>query len=208
MVIALSTRKRDGGPALIDGGYAFSKMLGLLIVSFVAWWLGSARIAPFTPIVLWGIIAGFAIFAAIIGHLNRDYILDLLRARWKVMLAGEAVFLVAFIVFLLIRAGNPDLWHPYFGGEKPMDLAFFNAILKATWFPPQDPWFAGGAINYYYYGFVMIGAPVKALGIDPTVAYNIVIPLLFALTGLGAFGLGASFYASRVKHERSKEIGR
>jgi YYY domain-containing protein len=204
MLMALSTRKRDGTSALADGGYAFSKMLGLLLVAFIAWWLGSARVLPFTPAALWGIIAGLAIFAAIIGHLNRDYILALIKTRWKVMLVGEIVFLVAFVIFLLIRAGNPDLWHPFFGGEKPMDLAFFNTVLKSTWFPPQDPWFAGGAINYYYFGFVIVAAPVKALGIDPTVAYNIVIPLLFALTGLGAFGLGASFYASRISEKVSR----
>ncbi len=205
MIIALSVRKRDGTPALVDGGYAFSKMLGLLLVSFCAWWLGSLRIVPFTPAALWGIIAGLVIFAAVVGHLNRDYIIALVRSRWKVMLAGEIVFLVAFAGFLLIRAGNPDLWHPFFGGEKPMDLAFLNTVLKATWFPPQDPWFAGGAINYYYFGFVMVAAPIKALGIDPAVAYNIVIPLLFALTGLGAFGLGASFHASRISRISGKE---
>jgi YYY domain-containing protein len=207
MMMALSTRRRDGSPALADGGYAFGKMLGLLGVSFIAWWLGSVRVLPFTPLALWGIIAGVAIFAAVIGHLNRDYILALVKSRWKLMFAGEVVFLVAFVIFLLIRAGNPDLWHPFFGGEKPMDLAFFNTVLKATWFPPQDPWFAGGAINYYYFGFVMVAAPVKALGIDPAVAYNIVIPLLFALTGLGAFGLGASFYASRARESENGRTG-
>lgn len=183
--------------SLVDGGYAFAKVFGLLITSFVAWWLAGLRIAPFTPGVIWAVVIAFIVIAATIGHLNRDYIIALVRARWPALLAGEALFLAAFLFFLLVRAGNPDLWHPFFGGEKPMDFAYLNSVLKATYFPPQDPWFAGGAINYYYYGFVMVGAPIKALGIDPAVAYNIVIPTLFAMTACGAFGLGASFYAAR-----------
>ena len=184
-------------PALIDGGYAFARILGLLIVSLAAWWLASLKVAPFSPELIWLLVAALVVVAAVVGHLNRGDILALIRERWPILAAGEGLFLVAFVFFLLIRAGNPDLWHPYFGGEKPMDFAYLNSVLKATYFPPQDPWFAGGAINYYYYGFVFIGTPIKALGIDPAVAYNIAIPTLFAMTASGAFGLGASFYAAR-----------
>jgi YYY domain-containing protein len=181
---------------LLDGGYAFAKTLGLLLVAVTAWWLGSVRMLPFTPMALWFLVGTLVIAGAVIGHLNRNYIIALFKQRWPMFVTVEALFIIAFVFFLMVRAGNPDLWHPYFGGEKPMDYAYFNGILKATWFPPQDPWFAGGAINYYYFGFVLMGAPVKVLGIDPAVAYNIVIPTLFALTACGAFGLAASFYAS------------
>ncbi|HEY3291578.1 MAG TPA: DUF2298 domain-containing protein, partial [Anaerolineae bacterium] len=81
------------------------------------------------------------------------------------------------------------------GGEKPMDFAFLNSILKSTYFPPMDPWFSGGYINYYYFGFVIVSTPIKAIGIDPSVAYNIVIPMLFGLTASGSFGVAATLYA-------------
>ncbi len=61
-------------------------------------------------------------------------------------------------------------------------LRLSKRILKATYFPPQDPWFAGGYINYYYFGLVVIGWPIKGPGIDPAVAYNIALPTLVALT--------------------------
>jgi YYY domain-containing protein len=194
VLLAAGLRRQDGQPALADGGYAFGKALGLLLPAFAAWWLASLKVAPFAPVVIWGVIAAFLVSAAIVGYRNRSALLGLLRARWPLLLVGESLFLLAFAFFLLVRAGNPDLWHPYFGGEKPMDFAYLNAVLRATYFPPQDPWFAGGAINYYYFGFVLVGTPVKALGIDPAVAYNLIIPALFALTASGAFGLGASFY--------------
>ena len=195
VLIAAALARRGDGPVLADGGYAFGKALGMLLAAFIAWWLASLKVAPFTPAVIWLVIAGLLMSAAGVGLRHRAALLALVRARWPLMLAAEGLFIFAFVFFLLVRAGNPDLWHPYFGGEKPMDFAYLNAVLRATHFPPQDPWFAGGAINYYYFGFVLVGAPVKALGIDPAVAYNLIIPTLFALTACGAFGLGASFYA-------------
>ena len=71
-----------------------------------------------------------------------------------------------------------------------MDLSYFTAVLKSTTFPPYDPWYSGGYINYYYYGYVIVGVLVKWLGIVPAVAYNLILPTLFALTGMGAFSIG------------------
>jgi YYY domain-containing protein len=62
-------------------------------------------------------------------------------------------------------------------------------VVKSTWFPPYDPWFAGGIMNYYYFGFVIIGSLIEALGIVPSVAYNLAVPTLFAMTGVGAYTL-------------------
>ena len=70
-----------------------------------------------------------------------------------------------------------------------MDFSFFNAILKSRLLPALRPWFAGGYLNYYYYGFVLVGVLVKALGIVPSVAYNLVLPSVFALIAMGAFSL-------------------
>jgi YYY domain-containing protein len=70
-----------------------------------------------------------------------------------------------------------------------MNFAYFNAVLRSTVFPPLDPWFAGGYMNYYYYGYVLVGAPVRLLRVTPALAYNIIVPMLYALTGIGAFSL-------------------
>jgi YYY domain-containing protein len=176
-------------PGLADRGYPLSRTAGLLLLSYLVWTAGSIKI-PFTRptitimvFVLLG-VSGFLVYWQR-GNLRREW-----RERRNYFLIIEGLFLAFFIFDLLIRIGNPDLWHPWKGGERPMDFSYLNAVLKSTTFPPYDPWFSGGYINYYYYGFVYVGVLVKWLGIVPSVAYNLIIPTLFSMIALGAFSIG------------------
>ena len=110
---------------------------------------------------------------------------------------------------MLVRLTNPDLWHPYKGGEKPMDFAYLNGVLRSTTFPPIDPWFSGGFINYYYFGYVLLGAPTLLLGLMPSFAYNLMIPTIFSLTGLGAFSCAYNvlgLWRDRQRREQKPEL--
>src|SRR5262249_32060031 len=67
-----------------------------------------------------------------------------------------------------------------------------NAVVKTPSFPPYDPWFAGGYINYYYYGFVLVAALIHLSAVPPFVAYNLTIATFWALTASAAFGVALS----------------
>ncbi len=174
---------------LKDRGYPLTKLFGLLLLGFLVWIAGSFGI-NFSKITILVILFILVLLNIVIGYQNRHEIRLEISNNWKQYLATELVACVFFTFFLLIRLGNPDLWHTAKGGEKPMDFSYFNAILKSSTFPPYDPWYAGGYINYYYYGFVILGVPIKLLGIVPATAYNILLPTLFMLAALGAFSIG------------------
>ena len=180
-------------PGLADRGYPLSKLAGLLLLAFFVWILGSVGVS-FSVTTIAAVLIGLVIFSAIFIFLQRHRLWVELKENWRYFLTVEILALIAFVFFILVRYGNPDLWHPYKGGEKPMDFSYLNAVLKSTTFPPYDPWFSGGYINYYYYGFVILGVPIKLLGIVPAVAYNIALPIWFSILILSAFSVGWNLY--------------
>jgi YYY domain-containing protein len=185
-------------PGLSDHGYPLARIAGVLIIAYLVWLAGSFR-APFTPITISLVVLFFIVVSIGFAIRQRASLLDEWKTNKRYYLVIELLFLGFFILDLLIRIGNPDIWHPYKGGEKPMDFAYFNAVLKSTTFPPFDPWYAGGYLNYYYFGFVLFGVLVKWLGIVPSVAYNLIIPTIFAMIALGAFSLAWNLYSAATK---------
>lgn len=178
---------------LTSKGYALLKVTGLIIWSSIVWWLGSLGI-PVSCTTILMVFVFSAILNLVIAWRNKTQVKEEIQENWRTYLRFEIIALVFFLFFLLIRLGNPDLWHPYKGGEKPMDFSYFNAVLKSEHFPPYDPWYAGGYINYYYYGFVLASIPVKLLGIVPSIAYNLILATFFSFTGMAAFTFGWNLF--------------
>jgi YYY domain-containing protein len=176
-------------PGLADKGYPLSRALGLVLFGYLAWIGGSLGI-PYTRTTIAIVFGLIVLLGAALAYYQRDELREEWKAKRKYFLLIEGLFLAFLLFDLVIRLGNPDLWHHAKGGERPMDFSYFNAVIKSTSFPPYDPWFAGGYINYYYYGFVLVGTPVKLLGIVPSIAYNFILPTLFAIVGICAFSIG------------------
>ncbi|MDX1378976.1 MAG: DUF2298 domain-containing protein, partial [Anaerolineales bacterium] len=130
-------------PGLGDKGYPLSRALGLVIFGYLAWIGGSLGI-PYTRGTIAIVFGGLLAVGAVLGHLQRDELIREFKTNYRYYLMIEGLFLAFFLIDLLIRIGNPDLWHPAKGGERPMDFSYFNAVIKSTSFPPYDPWFAGG----------------------------------------------------------------
>jgi YYY domain-containing protein len=172
---------------LSDRGYGLSKTLGMLLAAWFIWLLAGFKIISFSSSGIFAVILFIACGSVYLLYRKWQEFKKFLSVNRDVLLVEECIFWLFFTIFLLIRWSNPDLWHGALGGEKPMDFAYFNSVIKSPFFPPYNPWFAGGYINYYYFGFVLIGTLVKLTGIIPSVAYNLAIPTLFAMTATGSF---------------------
>ena len=172
-----------------DGGWPWSKLVGLVVWGYLVWLPVSLGWWNYT----W---AALLIGAVALGGLSwlaagrsRARSFAAFKAAPREIICFEALFLGAFGLWTLVRAANPDLWHPTLGGEKPFEFGMLNAIVRSPVMPPPDPFFSGGVINYYYYGLFLVSLPIRATGIDPAIAFNLIVPLLFALVVTGATAL-------------------
>jgi YYY domain-containing protein len=180
---------------LPDRGYPLMRISGLIISAWLAWIFGSFKILPFSQFTLWLFFGLLLLSNGMLAYRDRKSLSEYFSSHWKYVVGSEILFLMVFLFSLSVRLGNPDLWHPWLGGEKPMDFAFFNAVLRSVYFPPEHPWFSGHYINYYYYGYVVAAIPTKLLGILPSIAFNLILPTWFAMTGLGVFSIAYNLAA-------------
>jgi YYY domain-containing protein len=176
---------------LPDRGAALARPFALLIPAWIWWMLASTGLGRSDRPTYWLIFAAVAGLAMWLSWRSRDDWHGWWRERSGLgaVVRVEAVFWIAFTAFLLIRAANPDVWHPFWGGEKPMEMTFLYGVLKSETFPPINPWYAGGFINYYYFGYVLCGALIKGLGILPEVGFNLCLATFFALACAATFSV-------------------
>jgi YYY domain-containing protein len=191
-------------PALYDRGYAFSRALGLLVWAYAFWLLGSLGVLAND---LGGILFSFILLFALVywGWKNTSpgELQGWVRDNLRTVLTVEILFAVAFIGIVLLRGLYPDI----VGTEKPMELAFINAILRSPSLPPHDPWLADYAISYYYFGYVMVAMLAKVTGVSGGVAFNLGISAIFAMTAAGAFGVVHNLLAAaRPKQKLSNAV--
>ncbi|MFN8534409.1 MAG: DUF2298 domain-containing protein [Dehalococcoidia bacterium] len=186
---------------LPDRGLLLVRPAGFLLVGWLAWLLASVRLLPFgrgTVLAAIGTVALASLVVLLVDHRLRGEIV----AHWRQLLGAEALFLAGFGAMAGVRMFNPDLWMPGYGGEKPMDLAILTATSRTIWFPPTDPWFSGGILNYYYLGQALFASLIRLTGIPPETGYNLAIATLFGMTACAAYGLGANLAVLTGRGER------
>lgn len=167
---------------LWDKGYSASKIMGILLASYLSWILSYAL--GYTLLAVFLALAILAVISVLL--LVRYDILEIVKSNSRFIIQFETVFIVAFLVFLVIRMHVPDIN----GAEKLMDFAFINSINRDTAPPFYDPWFSGSNMLYYYFGYFIITTLIKMTGTAPSIAFNIAVPLFFALTASAAYGVG------------------
>lgn len=172
-------------PALPERGYAFSRALGLLLWGFAFWLAVSFGLARNDLNGLFATLLVLAAFSLWWGRGEYAALREWFKSQRGYILGVEILFLLAFVGLAFVRSHAPEA----IGTEKPMELAFINAVLRSETFPPHDPWLSGYAISYYYFGYVLTGMLAKMTATSGGVAFNLMISLVFGLSAAGAYGL-------------------
>lgn len=184
---------------LPDRAYTLSRILGLLLWGFVFWLLASLQILQNDPgsiLFAMALLIGISVWA---GWGRWQELWEWVKNHWRLIVVTEIVFLLAFGFMILVRSCNPDAT----GTEKPMELAFINAILNSETFPPHDPWLSGYAISYYHFGYILAAMLAKMTFTTGGVAFNLMLAAVFSMSAAGAFGILYDLIAAHGNLKRS-----
>ena len=169
---------------LLDKGYSISKILGLLLLTYFSWLLASLHLLKFGYL---NISIAFLLLLALSFYLGRKR-LNLKDLPLKSMLISEALFTVAFALFLVYLRYKPDIFYAY--SEDFMDFAFLQSILRSSYFPPADPWLAGTSLPYYYGGQLLTAILTLISKVPTSISYNLAVAMFFGLMASASYGIG------------------
>ncbi|MBQ9119390.1 MAG: hypothetical protein IJY09_04955 [Lachnospiraceae bacterium] len=177
-----------------DGGFVFSKAIGLAITGVLMWYLSSLKLMKFSRVnslVCVGICAvlsiGLAVFVSSyqkksdkgVAYLRYQLTQEKLGAALK----SEVLYFLFFVFWCYLRGFKPEAY----GTEKFMDYGFMTVIDRSSYMPPEDLWLSGESINYYYVGQYLATYLTKLTGVGVAYGYNLM------LMTLAAFGFSMPF---------------
>ena len=181
---------------LSDRGWAFSKSLGMTIFTFAVWLpLMCFHTLPYNRPFLWG-VALVLIGASIGGFwLTRHTVRKVVKLNLSYIILTEIVFLVMVALMGFLRQFRPDIrsWETF------MDEGIIAGIMRSPHLPPNDVWYAGLPINYYYYAHFAIATLGKTIGQAPSIVFNTGISIFFSLTAVNLFGITSNIVAWAIR---------
>ena len=198
---------------LPDRGYAFARILGILLVSLLLWLGTSYGLLRNTTGGAWLaliLVALLALWVAVREGEEGESVPSFLpRSIFRhipprpYVLTVELLFLLAFAAWTWVRAHDPAIDHT----EQPMDLMFMNGIWSSPTYLPRDPWLAGYSISYYYFGYWMLTTLARFAGQPPEIAYNLGQACWFGLLITGSFGIGYNLFRLRAQQKSNEDAG-
>lgn len=193
-----------------DKGYLFSKTIGIAVTGYLMWLLSSLHLLKFST-------ASCLVSLTICLVLN--LLLCLLLKRYhkgsanetsffpeivrkdvvSFYITEEILFFGVFLLFTYIRAFKPEAY----GTEKFMDYGFMTSMMRSETMPPQDFWFSGTNLNYYYVGQFFATFLTRISFVKVAHGYNLM------LTMIGAFAFVLPFsLVYHLSYHYQSEIGK
>ena len=184
-------------------GVGFGLPTALVILGMTAYWVGQVAFGTVA------LVAGLVVLVALALLAGLD--LDALRKRRLRLAPGvrpdraaaetAAVFVVAFLALVAVRAVDPAVYP--IGGEKFLDFGLLKSLDRATTLPPEDMWFAGEPVRYYYGGHLLTALLADLTATPTRYAYNLSLAGFYATLVAAAYGLAGAIARDRADSWRA-----
>ncbi|MDR1665042.1 MAG: DUF2298 domain-containing protein [Clostridiales bacterium] len=171
-------------------GYIFSRIIGLFLSSFVLWFFSALHIVSFAKTFIWIVPLLLLAGNGLLVYFQKDYFSKINYKKFLTRAAvTEALFAAGFLFWVFVRGHKPDMEYNL---EKFMDLGFIMSILRSDYMPAADMWYAGNAINYYYFGHFMCAVFIRMAGVAPEIGFNLWIATLYGFMLACTFSITSS----------------
>ncbi|MFB6137974.1 MAG: DUF2298 domain-containing protein [Halobacteriaceae archaeon] len=168
---------------LVDCGAGLALPAALATLAAVGYWVGQWRFGPVAAVAGVGVLvvgSGVALLRGV-------------RPDWRRYVGVVLVFAAAYFFMLTLRAVDPGAWPG--GGEKFLDFGLLASLLRAGRLPPEDVWFAGEPVRYYYGGHMLAALLAELTNTPAQYAYNYALAGYYAAFVASAYGLAGTLAA-------------
>jgi len=171
-------------------GAAFALPTALVPFAIAVFWIGQVTFGLHAVALGAGAVAAGAGLAYRAGA----------RPDWRAVAAGYGLFLVGFAVLVGFRASTPAITPA--GGEQFLHFGLVKALERASSLPPEDVWYAGEPLRYYYGTQLQVTAFSMLTGTEPRYGFNLGIATFYGVLFVVAYGLAGAVVAARGRSYR------
>lgn len=184
-------------PRLENRGVGVALPIALACIGLPVYWIGQLTFG-------WLSIGGGLLALAVVLVVVRSQ--ETVEIKRRPVIEAAIVFTVTFLGLVIVRAVDPGI-HPS-GGEKFLDYGMLASLLRASSLPPEDFWFAGESVQYYYGGHMLSAVLSRLTGTTAPYGYNLALAGWYAMLVTGVYGLAGSLGASvGLSRQRTGVLG-
>lgn len=193
-----------------DKGFLFSKAIGMALTGYIMWLFASLHIMKFTTTNCIIIILICLVLNLLVMWLRHKYNKVRQEKNLHNFFAGgklidtiieeELVFLGVFILFVYIRGFKPEAY----GTEKFMDYGFMTSMFRSEYMPPQDFWYSGTNLNYYYLGQYLATFLTRVSFVKVSIGYNLMLMMVGAFAVVLPYSIVYNITLQYIKDKGKK----
>lgn len=177
-------------PRLPRRGAALALPAAVVPLALFVFWLGQVTFGLHTVVVGLGLVVAASALAYRRGA----------EPEWRAVAGGYAVFAVGFLFLVSFRMYNAGITPA--GGEQFLHFGLVKALLRAETLPPEDFWFAGEPLRYYYGTQMQVASYTLLTDTAPRYGFNLGIAAFYGFLVVSAYGLVGAATALRGRSYR------
>lgn len=166
-------------------GAAFALPTALIPFAIAIFWVGQVTFGLHTILLAVGVLVPGTLLAH---HLGAE-------PDWRSVVAMYGVFAVGFSILVVFRASDPSITPA--SGEQFLHFGLINALERAPSLPPEDFWYAGKPLKYYYGTQLQVTSFSMLTGTQLRYGFNLGIAAFYGVLFVVAYGLAGAIVAGR-----------